>query len=59
MMPGQLMVSSVGKSDEGSEDPELDGCKKTADYLSEIFKIKIHYSAVMDLDGFGAIVDAI
>ncbi len=45
--------------DEGSEDPELDGCKKTADYLSEIFKIKIHYSAVMDLDGFGAIVDAI
>lgn len=45
--------------EEGSSDSELDGCIKTAEYLSENLDIKIHYSAVMDLDGFAAIVDAI
>ena len=45
--------------DEGSENPEKDGCQRAAQYLSSALGIKIHYSAVMDLDGFGAIVDAI
>ena len=45
--------------DEKSADPQLEGCKRAADYLARAFGIKIHYSAVMDLDGFGAIVDAI
>lgn len=44
---------------EGSGDPELDGCTKMAEYLEENLAITIHYSAVMDLDGFGGIVDAI
>ncbi len=45
--------------DEEKEDPELDGCRKAADYLAKIMGIKIHYCAVMDLDGFGSIVDSI
>ncbi len=45
--------------DEGSDDAELDGCKKCAAFLAKNLDIKIHYSAVMDLDGFGDIVDAI
>lgn len=49
---------SAAKEDD-SDDPELEGCVRTAAYLSENLDIKIHYSAVMDLDGFGAIVDAI
>lgn len=44
---------------EGSKNKELDGCRKAADYLSAALGIPIHYCAVMDLDGFGAIVDAI
>lgn len=49
---------SEAKAEE-SKDPQLDGCTKAAKYLSEALGIKIHYSAVMDLDGFGEIVDAI
>ncbi len=45
--------------DEDSKDPELDGCKKAAAHLGKTLGIKIHHSAVMDLDGFGSIVDAI
>ncbi|MBQ4067326.1 MAG: LCP family protein [Clostridia bacterium] len=45
--------------DEDSSDPELDGCKKAAQYLSRALGVPIHYSAVMDLDGFGNIVDAV
>lgn len=45
--------------DEESTNPQRDGCRKAADYLADALGIKIHYSAVMDLDGFGAIVDAI
>ncbi|MBE6586818.1 MAG: LytR family transcriptional regulator [Ruminococcaceae bacterium] len=44
---------------EGSENASLDGCVKAADYLSDVLGVPIHYSAVMDLDGFGAIVDAV
>lgn len=44
---------------EGSSDPELDGCTKMAEYLEENLAITIHYSAVMDLDGFEGIVNAI
>ncbi len=46
-------------SREGSSNPELDGCTKMAEYLEENLAITIHYSAVMDLDGFEGIVDAI
>ncbi len=49
---------SESKEDD-SDDPELEGCIRTAKYLSDNLDIKIHYSAVMDLDGFGDIVDAI
>ncbi len=45
--------------DEDSEDPELDGCTKAAAYIGKTLGIKIHHAAVMDLDGFGDIVDAI
>ena len=44
---------------EGSKQPERDGCMKMAEYLEKNLAITIHYSAVMDLDGFGNIVDAI
>lgn len=43
----------------GSTDPELDGCIKMADYMEKHLAVKIHYSAVIDLDGFASIVDAI
>ena len=50
----------VAEADEdGSEDPELDGATRAAKYLGKALGIKIHYSFVMDLDGFGAIVDAV
>lgn len=50
----------MGKArEDDAKDPQLEGCKMTAEYLSENLGIKIHYSAVMDLDGFGQIVDAI
>ena len=44
---------------EGSKNPQLDGLKKTAEYFEKNLAIKIHYSAVMDLDGFAGIVEAI
>ena len=50
----------IGEAKEDkAKDAELEGCARTAKYLSENLDIKIHYSAVMDLDGFGSIVDAI
>lgn len=45
--------------EEDSKKPEYDGMLKVASYLEKNLDIKIHYSAVMDLDGFGKIVDAI
>lgn len=45
--------------DEGSASADLDGCVYAAKFLSDNFDIRIHYCAVMDLDGFGDIVDAI
>ncbi|MBQ4067325.1 MAG: LCP family protein [Clostridia bacterium] len=44
---------------EGSANPELDGCRRMEEYLERNLAVTIHYSAVMDLDGFGNIVDAI
>jgi LCP family protein required for cell wall assembly len=44
---------------DGSKNPERDGCKKMEEYLEKNLAMTIHYSAVMDLDGFGNIVDAI
>ncbi len=46
------------KSD-GSKNPERDGCKLMEEYLEKNLAMTIHYSAVMDLDGFGNIVDAV
>ena len=45
--------------DEGSSDPEKDGCVRMAEYLEKNLAVTIHYRAVMDLDGFEGIVDAI
>lgn len=42
-----------------AEDAGLEACVMTADFIAKAFNVKIHYSAVMDLDGFGQIVDAI
>ncbi|MBR6675890.1 MAG: LCP family protein [Clostridia bacterium] len=50
-------VSKAKKED--SKTPETDGCNMTAEYLEKALGIPIHYSAVMDLDGFGNIVDAV
>ncbi len=44
---------------EGAKDPEHEGLLKTAEYFEKNLAIKIHYSAVMDLDGFEGIVEAI
>ncbi len=50
----------VGEAkEEESKNPKKDGCRKAADYIANALGIKIHYSAVMDLDGFGQIVDAV
>ena len=50
----------IGKArDDGSSFPEKDALKMTADYFSKHLDIKIHHSAVMDLDGFGDIVDSV
>ena len=43
----------------GAADPELSGCRDLAAYFEKNLAIKIHYCAVMDLDGFEGIVDAI
>lgn len=43
----------------GSKDPSRDGCALMAEYLEKNLAMTIHYSAVMDLDGFSNIVDAI
>lgn len=43
----------------GSSNPEKDGCRGFASFLETNLCIKIHYCAVMDLDGFSGIVDAI
>lgn len=50
-------VSAARKS--GSSDPEKDGCRGFASFLETNLCVKIHYCAVMDLDGFSGIVDTI
>ncbi len=50
-------VSAASKS--GSSNPEKDGCRGFASFLETNLCIKIHYCAVMDLDGFAGIVEAI
>lgn len=45
--------------DDGSDNSQKDGAVLSAEYLSKTLGIKIHYAAVMDLDGFGDIVDAV
>lgn len=45
--------------DAESNDPNREACKMTADFIAKTFNVKIHYSAIMDLDGFSGIVDAI
>ncbi|MBR6675891.1 MAG: LCP family protein [Clostridia bacterium] len=44
---------------DGHSDPELAGCKMTERFLEKNLAIDIQNTAVMDLDGFGGIVDAI
>ena len=44
---------------DGATDAAAEGLKRTAEYFEKNLAIKIHYSAVMDLDGFEGIVDAI
>ena len=56
---GLYNYCSKAAKEEGSKDPEMDGCKKMETFLEKHLAIKIHFSAVMDLDGFGAIVDSI
>ena len=43
----------------GTKDRELKALDNFADFLTENLYIEIHYSAYMDLDGFGDIVDAV
>lgn len=50
-------VSAARKS--GSNNPEMDGCRGFASFLETNLCVKIHYCAVMDLDGFSGIVDTI
>ncbi|MBE6715107.1 MAG: LytR family transcriptional regulator [Ruminococcaceae bacterium] len=45
--------------EQGVADTKKEGCRMTADHLEKALGIKIHYSAVMDLEGFGSIVDSI
>lgn len=45
--------------EEGAKEPEREGCRKMAEYLEKNLAMTIHFSAVMDLDGFSNIVDAI
>jgi len=43
----------------GSSNPEKDGCRGFASFLETNLCVKIHYCAVMDLDGFSGIVETI
>jgi len=45
--------------EEGSDNSELDGLLKAKNTLSKALGIRIHHAAVMDLDGFASIVDAV
>lgn len=45
--------------DAGSKQPELDALRKFADILEKALCTKISYTAIMNLDGFRNIVDAI
>ncbi len=47
------------EKEEETKDYEMAALRDTADYLQKALDIKIHHCAVMDLDGFGDIVDAI
>jgi len=44
---------------DGSSNPEKDGCRGFASFLETNLCVKIHYCAVMDLDGFSGIVETI
>lgn len=56
---GLYNYSCMQAKEEGSKNPEADGREKMVKYLEKHLAMKIHFSAVMDLDGFGNIVDAI
>ena len=56
---GLYNYSCMQAKEEGSKNPEADGREKMVKYLEKHLAMTIHFSAVMDLDGFGNIVDAI
>ena len=49
----------MAADEDGAKDKYMEGLKRTAEYFEKNLAIKIHYSAVMDLDGFSGIVDAV
>lgn len=54
-----MFSSAYNQTDEESKNRDLDAVRAFATTLEETLCVKIHYATVMDLDGFGAIVDAI
>ena len=55
-----MYASAYNDTDkEKSENRDLEAARAFATKLEETLCVKIHYATVMDLDGFGAIVDAI
>lgn len=54
-----MFSSAYNQTDKGSKNRDLDAARAFAKTLEETLCVKIHYATVMDLDGFGAIVDAI
>ena len=48
-----------GQLDSGEKDRDIKALKKFADFLTENLYVEIHYSAYMDINGFGDIVDAV
>lgn len=48
-----------GQLEYGEKDRDIKALKMLADFLTENLYIEIHYSAYMDIDGFGDIVDAV
>lgn len=55
-----MYSSTYNQTDaEESDNRDLEAARAFATTLEETLCVKIHYATVMDLDGFGAIVDAI
>lgn len=54
-----MFSSAYNQTDKESKNRDLDAVRAFATTLEETLCVKIHYATVMDLDGFGAIVDAI